>query len=156
MSTVCVVAVGSRSDGSMDVVTFAGLTAKLDTGYAFLKLDFPTTPTGIGHELDVVEYDTSDDRYFLMRVAVTPTGFVWRDRDGATDYYLELERPAVDEETLTLTPVTVYDTVRIGDKVSVVSAGLMVHAYVEQVLGSVRLTDAKRIKGRVREAIVCV
>lgn len=153
MSVVNVAGVGSGNDGSMNVEPFEGPTVMLDGGYAFLKLDIPTSPTGLGSEQDDA---ARADAYFMMRVVVTPRGLIWRDRDGATDYYLELKRQEIDEVTLTPKSVTVYDSVRIGDEVTVVSASRVVQAHIDRIVGHASSVDARCVKGRVREAIICL
>lgn len=153
MPIVTVVEVSSRIDGKKDVETFLGLGAKLDGEYAYLKLDLPKVHSDVDHESEGIQYDTRTDHYLMMRIACSPTGFVWRHSDGATDFNLELERSVVDEETLTVSPLTVYNAVRVGDKVTVIPSSAETQAQIRQSVGRVRL---KQVKGRVREIIVCV
>lgn len=104
MALVDVVSIQSGKDEDRCVEGISGYLSPLAVSYAYITL------TGC-----------KDGEGFTMRLECNDTGFVWRDRDGAIDKQLELTRSEINIEDLTETTVTVYDSVRVGDELHVVS-----------------------------------
>ena len=104
MALVDVVSIRSGKDEDRCVEGISGYLSPLEVTYAYITLR-----------------DCKDGEGYTMRLECNDAGFVWRDRDGAIDKQLELTRSEVNLENLTQTTITVYDSVRVGDGLHVVS-----------------------------------
>lgn len=104
MTLVDVVSIQSGKDKDRCVEGISGHLSPLAVNYAYITLK-----------------DCKDGEGYTMRLECNDTGFFWRDRDGAMDKQLELTRSEINIADLTQTTVTVYDSVRVGDGLHVVS-----------------------------------
>lgn len=101
MTIVDVVSIQSGRNEDKCVEGATGIVSLLEVSYAYITLK-----------------DCADGDGFTMRLECGETGFTWRDRDGAVDKTLELTRSEIGDD-LEETIVTVYDSLRVGDRVAV-------------------------------------